>query len=193
MIATARAAASLAHIQGPVVETPHLVLRQWIAADIKPYSEMLADPGVARFITVDGKPVTDEMMGWRHAVVMAGHWALHGVGMFAVEERATGRFVGRVGPWSPPNWPGFEVGWGIAPGAQGKGYASEAARAAIGWSFDHFAIDEIVHCIDRENVASQGVARRIGAEKRREIELFGHTADLWVTTRSHWIAASTAA
>jgi len=189
MIAAAKAGAVLAQMQGPVVETPRLKLRQWISADIKPYSAMLADPGVARFITVDGKPVVDEMMGWRHAVVMAGHWALHGVGMFAVEEKATGRFVGRVGPWSPPNWPGFEVGWGIAKEAQGKGYASEAARAAVGWTFANFGIDEIVHCIDRENVASQGVAERLGAEKRREIELFGHMADLWVTGRSRWTAS----
>jgi RimJ/RimL family protein N-acetyltransferase len=106
-----------------------------------------------------------------------------------VEEKATGRFIGRVGPWSPPGWPGFEIGWGIAKEAQSTGYASEAARAAIGWAFDNFAIDEIVHCIDRENVASQGVAKRLGAEKQREIDLFGHVADLWVTTRSRWTAS----
>jgi RimJ/RimL family protein N-acetyltransferase len=189
MIAAAKPGAALAHIQGPMIETPRLKLRQWMSADIKPYSEMLADPGVARFITVDGKPVVDEMMGWRHAAVMTGHWALHGFGMFAVEEKATGRFIGRVGPWMPPGWPGFEIGWGIAKEAQSKGYASEAARAAIGWAFDNFAIDEIVHCIDRENVASQGVAKRLGAEKQREIDLFGHVADLWVTTRSRWTAS----
>jgi RimJ/RimL family protein N-acetyltransferase len=47
----------------------------------------------------------------------------------------------------------------------------------------------VIHCIDRENIASQGVARRLGAEKQREIELFGHVADMWVTTRSAWTAA----
>jgi RimJ/RimL family protein N-acetyltransferase len=189
MIAADKAGAALAHIQGPVVETRRLILRQWIASDIKPYSKMLADPGVARFITVDGKPVVDEMTGWRHAAVMTGHWALHGFGMFVVEEKATGRLVGRVGPWSPPGWPGFEVGWGIAKEAQGNGYASEAARAAIDWAFANVEVGEIIHCIDRENIASQGVAKRLGAEKQREIELFGHVADLWVTTRSRWIAS----
>jgi RimJ/RimL family protein N-acetyltransferase len=97
----------------------------------------------------------DELTGWRHAAVMAGHWALHGAGMFVVEEKSSGKFVGRVGPWFPPGWPGFEVGWGIASEFRGKGYAVEAARASIDWAFATFEIDQIIHCIDRENTASQ--------------------------------------
>jgi RimJ/RimL family protein N-acetyltransferase len=181
--------AALAHLHGPAVETSRLILRQWQAGDIAPYTAMLADPGTARFITVDGKPVTDEMTGWRHTVVMAGHWAVHGAGMFAVEEKHSGNFVGRVGPWFPPTWPDFEIGWGITREAQGNGYASEAARAAIGWAFATFEIAQVIHCIDRENTASQSVARRLGAEKQKEIELFGHAADIWVTTREGWTAA----
>ena len=119
---------------GPVIETERLLLRQWRGEDMAPYTAMLSDPGTARFITVDGKPVVDEMIGWRHAVVMAGHWVLHGAGMFVVEEKSSGKFVGRVGPWMPPGWPGFEVGWGIAKEFRGKGYAVEAARASIDWA-----------------------------------------------------------
>ena len=172
----------------PFIETPRLKLRQWRSADVAPYTAMLADPGTARFITVDGKPVEDEMTGWRHTVVMAGHWAIHGAGMFAVEEKHSGKFVGRVGPWFPPTWPDFEIGWGITREARGRGYAAEAAHAAIDWAFERFEIAQVIHCIDRENIASQGVARRLGAEKLREIELFGHVADMWVTTRGSWTA-----
>jgi RimJ/RimL family protein N-acetyltransferase len=149
---------------------------------------MLADPGTARFITVDGKPITSELVGWRNAAVMAGHWVLHGVGMFVVEEKSTGKYVGRVGPWFPPGWPGFEVGWGIAREFRGKGYAVEAAGAAIDWSFATFELDRIMHYIDCENTASQAVARRLGAEKGPEIDLFGHVADVWVTSRDKWTA-----
>jgi RimJ/RimL family protein N-acetyltransferase len=49
-----------------------------------------------------------------------------------------------------------------------------------------FEIARAIHCIDRENAASQGVARRLGAEKAREIELFGQVADMWATTRGAW-------
>jgi len=181
--------AARAQLTGPVIETPRLKLRQWHSADIAPYTAMLADSATARFITVDGKAVEDGMTGWRHTVVMAGHWAIHGAGMFAVEEKHSGTFVGRVGPWFPPAWPDFEIGWGITSHAQGKGYATEAARAAIDWAFATFEIAQVIHCIDRENVASQGVARRLGATRQREIDLFGHAADMWVTTREAWTAS----
>jgi len=163
-----------------------LKLRQWCGADVAPNAAMLSDPGTARFIAADGKPPTSELMGWRNAAVMAGHWALHGAGMFVVEEKSSGKFVGRVGPWFPPGWPGFEVGWGIAREFRGKGYALEAARASIDWSFATFELDQIMHCIDCENTPSQAVARRLGAEKQGEMDLFGHAADVWVTRRDKW-------
>jgi RimJ/RimL family protein N-acetyltransferase len=173
---------------GPVIETERLMLRRWRGADVAANTAMLSDPVSARFITVDGKPVATELAGWRNAAVMAGHWVLHGIGMFVVEEKSSGKYVGRVGPWFPPGWPGFEVGWGIAPEFRGKGYAVEAARAAIDWSFATFELDRIMHCIDQENTASQAVARRLGAEKDGEIDLFGHLADVWVSRRDAWAA-----
>src|SRR5438105_3784617 len=81
MIAPLRRGVTLAQPNGPVIETERLRLRQWCGADIAPNTAMLADPGTARFITVDGKPVADEVTGWRNAAVMAGHWLLHGAGM----------------------------------------------------------------------------------------------------------------
>ena len=186
MIAPLKPGVTLAN--DPVIETERLLLRQWQSCDIAANTAMLADPGTARFIAIDGKPVTSELNGWRNAAVMAGHWALHGAGMFVVEEKGSGQFAGRVGPWFPPGWPGFEVGWGIAKQFRGKGYALEAAKAAIDWAFASFEIDQITHCIDLENAASQSVARRLGARKDREIDLFGHLADVWVTEREAWQA-----
>jgi RimJ/RimL family protein N-acetyltransferase len=188
MLPPLKPGATLARLHGPVIETERLKLRQWCGADIAPNTAMLADPAAGRFITADGKPVTDEFVGWRNAAIMAGHWVLHGVGMFVVEEKSSGKFAGRVGPWSPPGWPGFEIGWGIASEFRGKGYAVEAARASIDWAFATFELDQIMHCIDRENIASQGVARRLGAEKERESDLFGQVADIWVTRRDRWAA-----
>jgi RimJ/RimL family protein N-acetyltransferase len=186
MIPPLKPGVTLARPDGPVIETERLLLRQWRGDDVAPNTAMLADPGTARFITVDGKPVTSELNGWRNAAIMAGHWMLHGVGMFVVEEKSSGKFIGRVGPWFPPGWPGFEVGWGIATEFRGKGFAVEAARASIDWAFATFDIDRIIHCIDRENTASQGVARRLGARKDGEFDLFGHVADVWVTHRNTW-------
>jgi RimJ/RimL family protein N-acetyltransferase len=188
MIVPLKPGVTLAQSDGPLIETEHLELRRWRDADIAPNTAMLSDPDSGRFITPDGKPVVDEFVGWRNAAIMAGHWALHGFGLFVVEEKSTGKFVGRVGPWWPRSWPGFEIGWGIAREFRGKGYAVEAAQASIDWAFATFEIDRIIHCIDRENAASQAVARRLGAEKTREIDLFGHVADIWVTERDAWAA-----
>ena len=189
MIPPLKPGVTLSYPTGPILETGRLKLRPWREADIEPNTAMLGDPISGRYITADNKPITDAFVGWRNAAIMAGHWALHGVGMFVVEEKSSGTFVGRVGPWLPPGWPGFEIGWGIANGFRGKGYAIEAARASIDWAFATFEIDEIVHAIDRENTASQHVARRLGAEKQREFELFGHAADIWVTSRDKWQAS----
>ena len=188
MIPPLKPGARLMRVDGPVIETGRLILRQWRSDDIAPNAEMLSDPGTARFIAPDGKPPTTEIGGWRNAAVISGHWALHGFGMFAVEERSSGNYVGRVGPWSPPGWPGFEVGWGIAREFRGKGYAVEAARASIDWVFATFETDEIIHCIESVNTPSQAVAARLGARKDREIDLFGKPADIWITSRASWTA-----
>jgi len=182
----AHAGAALAELRGPVIETERLMLRTWRESDVASNTAMLGDRDAGRFITPDHRPITDELSGWRNAAIMAGHWALHGFGYFVVEEKSSGLFVGRVGPWCPPGWPGFEVGWGIAREFRGKGYAVEATRAAIDWVFDNLAVDRIIHCIEPVNVASQRVARRLGASIEGESELFGHAVDLWATTRRRW-------
>jgi RimJ/RimL family protein N-acetyltransferase len=186
MIPPLKPGATLPQPNWPGIETERLILRQWRAADIAQNTAMLGDPESARFVTADRKPVTEPMVGWRNAAIMAGHWVLYGFGMFAVEDKATGKFVGRVGPFYPPVWPGFEVGWAIAAAFRGKGYAVEAARATIDWSFATFELDEIVHCIDPENVASQAVARRLGAVNEGGAMLLSHPVDLWITRRSAW-------
>ena len=186
MIPPLKPGATLLQTNGPVIETARLILRPWRGSDVAANTAMLSDPGTARYITADGKPVTSEITGWRNAAVISGHWALHGFGMFAVEEKSSGKYIGRVGPWSPPEWPGFEVGWGITSACRGKGYAVEAARASIDWVFATFEIDEIIHCIEPDNAPSQAVARKLGASKGRQGELFGKPADIWMTSRKSW-------
>ncbi|MGY3132860.1 RimJ/RimL family protein N-acetyltransferase [Bradyrhizobium sp. USDA 4501] len=186
MVSLIKPGASLLQVDGPVIETARLILRPWRASDIAANTRMLSDPETARFITPDHQPVTSELKGWRNAAVISGHWALHGFGMFAVEEKSSSRCIGRVGPYYPPEWPGFEVGWGIAKEYRGKGYAVEAARAAIDFVFANFTVDRIIHCIDPANAASQAVARRLGAVNEGPGQLEGDVVDIWGTSRQRW-------
>ena len=71
-------------------------------------------------------------MAWRGICTVPGAWTIRGFSMFSVIEKSTGRWVGRLGPWQPEDWPGTEVGWGLAREVWGKGYATEGAAACHG-------------------------------------------------------------
>lgn len=171
----------------PTLETPRLILRGWRAEDFAPYAAMLADPETARFITRRGEPCS-AAQSWAEIAFFIGHWQLRGCGMFVVEARGTGAFLGRVGALCPEGWPGFEIGWALAPAARGQGYALEAARAATGWSFATFPIERIVSLIDPRNAASRKLAGRLGERRSEErFAPFGTPLDVWELHREDWL------
>ena len=75
--------------------------------DVQPYTVMLADPQVGRFF-MDGLPLA-RSEAWRQMAMSSGHWVLRGYGLWAVEERATGRFIGRIGCLESEGVPAFEI------------------------------------------------------------------------------------
>ena len=97
--------------------------------DLGAYADRCADDEVMRFLGVGGAVGAD--VAWRQMALFVGEWSLHGYGMWAVEERASGRLSGRVGVLNPHGWPACELGWLLARGAWGHGFAHEAAQAAI--------------------------------------------------------------
>jgi RimJ/RimL family protein N-acetyltransferase len=170
----------------PTLETPRLVLRGWRPADFEPYAAMLADADTARFITAQGRAL-GRGEAWNETVWLIGHWQLLGYGMFVVEERSTGAFLGRVGPLHPPWWPALEMAWSLAPAARGRGYATEAARAALGWAFETLAPERIVSIIDPRNAASRRVAERLGERQTGErFTPFRQPCDVWEVRREDW-------
>lgn len=150
-------------IDVPVIETPRLLLRGLRAEDAEPFCAQMADDGFARFITREGRGLSHGE-AWQRFCGLAGHWVARGFGNFVVEEKGSGAFVGHVGPLEPPGWPAFEIGWGIFPAFQGRGYASEAAAAAFRWAHEALGREETLHMIDPVNLASEKVARALGAE-----------------------------
>jgi RimJ/RimL family protein N-acetyltransferase len=153
----------------PRLETERLVLRSLGAPDLDAYAAMAADPEVMRFIG----GVVDRPQAWRQMALHAGHWALRGYGNWALERRADGQFVGRVGFWNPEGWPGIEIGWKLAREAWGKGYATEASRTAMDWAWTSLEVDRLISCIHPLNVASANVAKRLGMNPIDEMVLSG--------------------
>jgi RimJ/RimL family protein N-acetyltransferase len=137
-----------------------LLLRMFRQSDFDAYAEMCADPDVMRFLS-DGQPLS-RADAWRNLALVVGHWQLRGFGLWAVEEKRTGSFVGRVGCWQPEGWPGFEVGWVLGRQFWGKGYATEAALRAVDFAFNTLGRERVISLIQPENSASVAVALRLG-------------------------------
>jgi RimJ/RimL family protein N-acetyltransferase len=141
------------------LETERLILRMWRNADFEEYAELCADPEVMRFL---GGKVFDRTEAWRQMASMIGHWYLRGYGIWAVEEKDSGRLAGRIGCINPEGWPGFEVGWTLKREFWGKGYATEAGRRALEYGFNELDKPHIISLIHPENRASIRVAERLG-------------------------------
>jgi RimJ/RimL family protein N-acetyltransferase len=170
------------------LQAERLRLRPLAAGDFDAFAAMAQDPLTTQFLTLDGKPPSREM-AWRSFAMMVGHWSLRGFGFFSVFERESGRWVGRVGPWMPEGWPGLECGWGIDPAFRGKGYAAEAAIAAIRWVFSEKpGLPRIISLIVAENANSQAVARKIGENRTDEIYMLEHhRCEIWAAERAAWL------
>ena len=148
-----------------MIETDRLRLRPHVAADLAASWAMWSDPLVYRYIL--SAPST-EQQSWSRILSYAGLWALAGFGYWAVEERASGVFIGEIGFADfkrdiAPSIRGLpEIGWVLTSAHHGKGYATEGVRAALSWSDRHLAAPRTVCLINPENAASIRVAEKAG-------------------------------
>jgi RimJ/RimL family protein N-acetyltransferase len=175
----------------PRLETERLLLRPPLAADASAAAELLGDPEVMRFL--GGRTVPPE-----HAPAIVAKWVerweQNGMGPFLIERREDRCFVGRTGilVWDARTWRHAtladagrhaqpELGWALARAHWGNGYATEAARAVRSWARSERAVDRLVSLIVADNVASQHVARRLGAVPAETVRLFDSgDAVVWV-------------
>jgi RimJ/RimL family protein N-acetyltransferase len=142
----------------PRLETARTVMRGWRQSDLEAYAAMSADPEVTRFLG----GIASREEAWRAMAMHTGHWVLKGFGTWAVERKSDGLLLGRIGLWEPEGWPGVEVGWKLARGAWGHGYAQEVARAAMSWGWARLDLPRLISLIDPGNTASMRVAERLG-------------------------------
>jgi len=179
-------------VLGLTLETQRLILRPPAVEDFDAYAACMADERTARFIGgVQVRPTA-----WRSFAAMTGSWVLLGFGFFSVIEKASGQWIGFLGTIRPEGWPGTEVGYALIPDAWGKGYAVEGSVAVMDWAFSSLGWTDIIHTINPDNLASQAVARRLGATNRGpgqlpapnealQIDIWGQTRAEWELSRSH--------
>lgn len=153
------------------IATPRLLLRQFRAGDHAAYAATCADPEVMRYIGTGGPISSDDT--WRSIAGMLGHWQLLGYGIWAIELSETGDLIGRAGFIDPPGWPGFEIGWLLAREHWGRGYAREAAEAALVEAFGPMGRSEAISLIRPDNLRSIRLAEALGARPAQRIDFMG--------------------
>lgn len=172
----------------PMLETARLVLRPPRREDFEAWAAAAQDEQVMRHLG----GVKSRFEAWNHFAAAVGTWHVLGFHAFSLIEKDSGRWIGRVGPLHPDGWPGDEIGWTLAREAWGRGYATEAARAAIDWAFAHLGWSSIIHCIAPDNTASQAVALRLGSTRqglgRLPVPHHGDPIEIWGQTREQWFA-----
>lgn len=150
----------------PTIETDRLILRPLAEVDLSDYTAIMTHPQVRASLKLSD--TFGEYQAWEQMVAFAGQWVVRGTGQWALEEKVTGRLVGRAGTHWPhrDDWPGVEVGWTLHPDHWGNGYATEAGRASIEWAFDQREphLEELHSMILTTNLRSQAVAARLGFE-----------------------------
>ena len=144
------------------MRTDRLLLRPWRAEDAEPFAELNADPRVVEFLP---GPMTrnesDEFMAR-----ISDHFTQRGFGFWAVGVIDGPPFIGLTGladvRFDAPFTPAVEIGWRFAHDQWGRGYATEAARAALAYGFDVLSLEEIVSFTYAGNLRSRAVMERIG-------------------------------
>jgi RimJ/RimL family protein N-acetyltransferase len=149
-------------LEGPVLHTPRLLLRRWREADLEPFAALNADPLVMEHFPAPLSREDSDALVQR----IEDSFELRGYGLWAVEVATTREFIGFTG-LSVPSFdahftPAVEVGWRLARRSWGRGYATEAARAALAFAFEEVELNDLVSFTATTNQRSQAVMRRIG-------------------------------
>jgi RimJ/RimL family protein N-acetyltransferase len=153
-----------------VINTPRLILRPWRESDLAPFAALNADPAVMRFFP--SLLTATESEAWVSRAVR--HLADHRFGPWAVEAPDVAPFIGAVGllvvGFEADFTPAVEVTWRLGRLHWGRGFATEAARAAIQDGFDRIGIAEVVAFTALANVPSQRVMERLGMTRSGEFD-----------------------
>ncbi|WP_228370771.1 GNAT family N-acetyltransferase [Candidatus Korobacter versatilis] len=159
-----------------MLETSRLRMRGHQLSDFENSARLWGDPAVTQYIRE--KPFTPEE-SWSRLLRHAGHWALLGFGMWVVEDKSSGAFVGDVGfldlrrDLDPPVDLAPEVGWVLTPSAHGQGYATEAVQAALAWGDEKFDRARTTCIIAPQNQRSIRVAEKCGFRESMKVKYHG--------------------
>jgi RimJ/RimL family protein N-acetyltransferase len=170
------------------LETSRLLLRLWRKEDLDAYARICADPEVTRYVSGPLSRQESEEQVSR----FVRHWEERGFGLWAVEHRASGAFIGFIGLLHQHDWPigehKTEVGWRLDRAFWGRGLATEGAQASVRYGFEELGLEGMISIIHPENMASRRVAEKAGLALRGEVRFRGYVSVWYVIDRREWNA-----
>lgn len=155
----------------PYIETSRLILRAWRKEDIEPFARINSDDRVMEYFlkSLD----YEETLAFYHRIT--DEFASCGFGLYAVEDKSDGNFIGYVGfhhiAFDVDFAPGVEIGWRLRVESWGKGLATEAALACLEYGRDSLGLKEVYSFTSLPNKRSERVMQKIGMSRVGE---FGH-------------------
>ena len=165
------------------LDTARLHLRPFTLDDLDAHARLYADPEITRWLS-DG-PWSGHVARERSERAVrrfVSHWKACGYGVWAVEDRSTGRFLGQCGLNTLPGGE-VEILWAIERDAWGQGLASEAARAALAYAFDVVGLERVIALARPKNAPSRRIMDKLGMRWDRDVDAFGAPAVYYVVER----------
>ena len=145
-----------------MIETKRLILRNWNSQDFTPFYKINSHPQVCQYLP--NQLTESESNEFAHKIIQK--FKEQGFGLFALERKDNGTFIGYTGLNTPnfdaPFMPNIEIGWRLAFDQWGQGFATEAALAVRNYAFDELNLPEIVSFTVPENTASRRIMEKIG-------------------------------
>ncbi|MAR19408.1 MAG: GNAT family N-acetyltransferase [Rhodobacteraceae bacterium] len=144
----------------PVLSSERIILRGWQDSDFHPYTTLVSDPVMMRFIgggAMSYKEARKEFDGMRE------QWIDRKIGIFVIADKTSDELLGFTGLFESPLIDEPELSWSLSAKNHGKGYASEAAVLARNWAFREHNIGPLMSLVHPDNISSKRVAERLGA------------------------------
>jgi RimJ/RimL family protein N-acetyltransferase len=160
-----------------VLVTDRLLLRPMRESDLDDLCALYADPEVMRYLG-NGQPRGREETAERLRRMLA-HWDRYGFGIWAVCDKADGRYLGRCGYGNLHDYPNRELAYSLHRSAWGNGYCTEAARAVVRHAFEATKLPRLMAVARPENLASINVMRKLGMAFQKVMTFDGGDAVLY--------------
>jgi len=144
----------------PVLSSERIILRGWQDSDFHPYTTLVSDPVIMRFIgggAMSYKEARKEFDGMRE------QWIDRKIGIFVIADKTSDELLGFTGLFESPLIDEPELSWSLSAKNHGKGYASEAAVLARNWAYREHNIGPLMSLVHPNNISSKRVAERLGA------------------------------